>query len=451
VPGAKEATLDPAIVNAVAQQTQGLKDLKLKFYISDTDPEKLVNDYNSALTAAGYVAAFPFSKQGDGYNAVYGKAGGVDAIISVQPVPGDEQQLAKNANLPGVSDTAMKTLLDQVKGHKSIVFVISAPDLLKTLFQTAAATVSANTPAATTPAATPVPATTAASSTTASASSRPYFTNADFVNTDAVIAAAVYKQVKNISQVGDNVLVSNDEVDKVVTMVEDAYTTAGYKNELGNHLSKNGSSDAYAGVYTKAGADDHIVAVFTVPTTTGELSKLLNIPQLTQADYQKLLDGMKGKKSAILLITGPNLYKLLLDSLGGNNRATPEATVAATTSASNSGDVTEADIPVYTGAKRVDAASTNAGGMISVYYLSKDDDAQVAGWAKQAFTGKGWQGVTSTEVGGATFVKGTKGKYSVSTTILGAKARGNTNYDPIFKLASAGADDTVIFTIITKA
>lgn len=37
----------------------------------------------------------------------------------------------------------------------------------------------------------------------------------------------------------------------------------------------------------------------------------------------------------------------------------------------------------------------------------------------------------------------------MSANILGSKARGNTNYDPIFKLATATSDDSVIFVIIT--
>jgi hypothetical protein len=156
------------------------------------------------------------------------------------------------------------------------------------------------------------------------------------------------------------------------------------------------------------------------------------------------------------------MLKAMVAGRADNATQTVATTTAATTAAAttssvsttvstSSGTVSEADIPVYSGAKRVDALSTNAGGIISVYYLSQDEADKIVGWAKQAFADKGWQALTSTEVGGATFVKGTKGNYQVSTTILGTKAHGNPNYDPIFKLAAAGANDSVIFTIITKA
>jgi hypothetical protein len=277
------------------------------------------------------------------------------------------------------------------------------------------------------------------------------------IEVDAALKAELGKQLPPLPNFVLKLYVSDDISDNVSTSLDKALTDAGYQFAIPGATKPTKQGEAYSGLYTKAGALDLLTAVGSVPNGSADLSG----SSMNQAIAQKLYDQIKGKKTLVFVVGANDIIKAMAASRNDSASQTATVTVATTTAAAttsasttvatSSGTISEADIPVYSGAKKIDALSTNAGGIISVYYLSQDGSDKIVGWAKQALADKGWQALTSTEVGGATFVKGTKGNYNVSTTILGAKAHGNPNYDPIFKVAAAGANDSVIFTIISKA
>jgi hypothetical protein len=101
----------------------------------------VANDLDTALTQAGYQFAIPGStkpqKQGESYSGLYAKQGGADIIFSAGAVPTNEADLTQNMNIPGLSAAAMQDFVSQVKGKKTAVFLIAAPDLLKNLFAAA--------------------------------------------------------------------------------------------------------------------------------------------------------------------------------------------------------------------------------------------------------------------------------------------------------------------------
>lgn len=336
------------------------------------------------------------------------------------------------------------------------VAATTAATTAATATTTAAATTA---PATTAPATTTTTATTSAAATTLPAQTLalPSIAGLKEVEVDATLKAELGKQLPPLPNFVIKLYVSDDTSDNVSTTLDKALTDTGYQFAIPGATKPTKQGEAYSGLYTKAGALDLLTAVGAVPDNSADLSG----SSMNQAVAQKLYDQLKGKKTLVFVVGANDILKAMAASRTGNATQTATVAVATTTSAATpsvsaavstgGGTVSEADIPVYSGAKKIDALSTNAGGIISVYYLSQDEADKIVGWAKQALADKGWQALTTTEVGGATFVKGTKGNYQVSTTILGAKARGNPNYDPIFKVAAAGANDSVIFTIISKA
>ncbi len=322
---------------------------------------------------------------------------------------------------------------------------------------TAPATTAA--PATTTAVATTVAATTARPATTAAAGSTtltlPTFSGTSEIALDAAIAKEILKQLPGVSDAAIKFYASTDDADTVAATVDKALVGAGYKFGLPGSSAPSKQGDAVVGFYVKPGAPDLLLAVGPVPADPSNIGASLNIPGISPDAAQKLVDQVKGKKSLLFIIGANTLLQGLLGAASGSGTATTAAaTTAAATSttaaASGGADVGESDVPVYSGAKRVDTVSGSVGGLTSVYYTSTADYDKITAWAKTAFTEKGFTEVNTLEAGGATVVTGKKGKYNLIGTIVGPKARGNASFDNIFKQAGAGPDDTVIAVVITN-
>jgi hypothetical protein len=164
IPGTTEIALDPAIRTEIVKQlpTQ-LKDAAFKLFVSDDASDKVAGGADTALTGAGYKFGIPGQtkpvEQSGTYAGLYTKTGSPDLLFAITAVPTDTTQL-NNLNIPGITAADAQKFLDQVKGHKTLVIVIGAPNLLQSLTQLATAT-SGATPAAATPAAATPVATTA--------------------------------------------------------------------------------------------------------------------------------------------------------------------------------------------------------------------------------------------------------------------------------------------------
>lgn len=111
--------------------------------------------------------------------------------------------------------------------------------------------------------------------------------------------------------------------------------------------------------------------------------------------------------------------------------------------------VSEKDVPVYSGARRVDEVSYAEGNVIRVVYLSSDDYEKIAGGAKKSFEDNGWSEVNTIDSVGSTVLIAKKGKYTMLGTIIGPKAQTSPNFDLLIKQIKPAPTDTVISFVIT--
>lgn len=141
ISGATELKLDATTLNEVGKQLNtiglSLSNADLKLFVSDDDADKLATNTDTALTGAGYRFSIPGQakplKQGDSTAGFYGKAGESDVFFTSIPIPSDPSTLSSSLNLPGVDKATVDKLVDQIKGKKSLLLVIAAPDLLNKL------------------------------------------------------------------------------------------------------------------------------------------------------------------------------------------------------------------------------------------------------------------------------------------------------------------------------
>ena len=144
-------------------------------------------------------------------------------------------------------------------------------------------------------------------------------------------------------------------------------------------------------------------------------------------------------------------------------RATRGAVVSATAGvvfftqtarvASGVVDVGEKDVPVYSGATRVGSMSASLGSLTSVYYTSKDDYSKILGWAKTAFTEKGWTDVTFQEAptGGSVSITAKKVGYELKGTIIGPSSLTYADFKDVLDAAKAGPTEVVLISVISLA
>lgn len=240
---------------------------------------------------------------------------------------------------------------------------------------TAAATSTTNTTSNTTSAATAA-ATTAATSSGAAGTNNtalPSFAGTTEVQVDQSITAEVAKQL-GIPNLGVKLFTSDDDSTKVGDTADTSLTAQGYAFAipgLAKPLSQNGGS---VGLYSKTGSSDILFTAVPIPNNAADVSK--NIPGIDQAAAQKFADQIKGKKTLLIVMTGPDLLQALI-KLGQNSvTGTPGSTSAAaavatptvantisagsTTAASTTSSATNAAATTSTGATTT-AATTAAG------------------------------------------------------------------------------------------
>lgn len=111
--------------------------------------------------------------------------------------------------------------------------------------------------------------------------------------------------------------------------------------------------------------------------------------------------------------------------------------------------LSEKDVPVYPGAKRVDDAFYDDGNVIRLVYLSSDDYEKIAGSARKSFEDYGWSDFNTIESVGSSVLLARKGKYTMLGTIIGPKAQSNPNFDLLLKQIKPAPNETVISLVIT--
>jgi hypothetical protein len=114
----------------------------VKFYISDeADQDKLATEIDGAITGLGYKFDFPQQptatkpfKQGANMGGSYSKSGAVDYVFSLSATAElTSPNSIEGFKIFGITEEAAKKFVDQVGNSKSIMLLISANGLIKSL------------------------------------------------------------------------------------------------------------------------------------------------------------------------------------------------------------------------------------------------------------------------------------------------------------------------------
>lgn len=298
-----EITLDPALQAALTKAAPGVADLKIQMFVSDDEPKHLATKTEADVTKAGYKFALPGAttlvQSGTAYTGGYTLAGSSDLLFVIGTLSDDPTQLAKNLkdfDLPGMDQIDQTKFLAQVKGHKSLILLMTGTGLGAAL----------SGGATTTPVATTAPAVTTA------ASSNPLTE----IAVDPAIQAAFVIQVSSVTDLSVQMFVSDTAPEDLATTTESALLKTGYKFALSDHtqIYKVSNGHSYAGAYAKTGEQDLVLGIGTLTDDQAQLAsnlQELNIPGLAQADSTKFLAQIKGHKTLMLLVSGTGLLKAL--------------------------------------------------------------------------------------------------------------------------------------------
>ena len=136
IPGTTEVKVDSTIGMEVAKQL-GVPTLAVKLLTSDDDVTKLGEATDAALTAKGYAfgipgLAKPLSQNG-GTVGLYSKAGSSDILFTAVPIPDNTVDVGKS--IPGIDAASAQKFADQIKGKKTLLIVMTGPNLLQALVQ----------------------------------------------------------------------------------------------------------------------------------------------------------------------------------------------------------------------------------------------------------------------------------------------------------------------------
>ena len=139
VAGLTEVPISDAFRQAASSQLN-LGNIDLHCYTSDSDPNAITTNFDTALTGQGYQFSIPgMSKpiaQGEANFGVYSNsANGSDVILIVAPVPSNIAANDANSvtSLPGLNQDEVKQLLSQVQGHKTFALTFTGSNLIQGL------------------------------------------------------------------------------------------------------------------------------------------------------------------------------------------------------------------------------------------------------------------------------------------------------------------------------
>jgi hypothetical protein len=110
--------------------------------------------------------------------------------------------------------------------------------------------------------------------------------------------------------------------------------------------------------------------------------------------------------------------------------------------------VSENDLPVYPGARRIDNPT---GTVYFTEFITGDSFDKLADWAKKAFSDKGWGNIELKNLPGnqGAVLTARKGNLSAVTYLLGPGQKNTPPYDNFFKSANAEPDSSLIVINIT--
>jgi len=134
----REIKLDPTLVFEFSRQVQplGLANPVLKLYVSDDEVTSLTERTAAFYTETGYTFGIPGIsngkpvKMGDTNLGLYLKSGVPDVLLAVRGT-NDAQELMNSVIIPGLNVMLTRQIVDQVKGSKSVMFILVAPNLFQ--------------------------------------------------------------------------------------------------------------------------------------------------------------------------------------------------------------------------------------------------------------------------------------------------------------------------------
>ena len=159
------------------------------------------------------------------------------------------------------------------------------------------------------------------------AGSFPTISGATEVPADSSVAPALAQQLGTVGVKPNAVkfYVSDNEAAALATTADTAITGSGYKFGLpgfNKPLTLPGASNTI-GLYSVAGQPDLLMLIAAVPTDPTKVNSTFLLPGLDAATDQKIVDALKGHKSAMILLSGTNLQQAILALVTGAAKSMP--------------------------------------------------------------------------------------------------------------------------------
>ncbi len=135
----------------------------------------------------------------------------------------------------------------------------------------------------------------------------PTVEGAQEVTLDAAFIAAFTQQLSKVRNPRVQLYVSDEEPEKLATAYSAALTTAGYSSVI--PVRKQG--EAQIGVYSKLDLGDLVFSALPVPKEEKELVRQSSLFNLPDEALKNVSEQVKGKKSAIFVVSAPGLLQQL--------------------------------------------------------------------------------------------------------------------------------------------
>lgn len=301
-PSFKEIVLDKETLTALLKSLPGLPGTsQLTVFVSDeADQTKLTAEIETTLTKAGYKVPDAIKAAGAGLPGIglYAKAGAADIFFILGSTSDFSVESLKAG---GLSDATIQSFTGQIKSKKSVMNIISGPGLVQ-------ASLAANFP----PTAGGTPGASTDSGFSFGLNYPSGFESLFF--SEGSIKDAFAKTYPG-SPKPIVFFYGTDETDlaKVATLMDESLTNAnGYQPALASQPKPMKQGNYYTGFYSKAGAPDAFFTAYSVSDfLTNDFTSMKN-NGLTAADFQKMTDVLKTKKSVVVVAGAPNLVKTLM-------------------------------------------------------------------------------------------------------------------------------------------
>lgn len=239
--------IDQDLLAATIRLIPGSSNPTIQILSSSDTSETLADNVDKSFLAAGYKFVFPGiskpTKEGNTILGLYSKSGQADILISVADVPGDITLVNQTLGLPNLSKTSAQKFLDQVKGKKSVAFLLASANLMQNMSSTAGET---------------PPASLTSSTTVAAVAGTPATPSVG--EQDIPVYPGSTKSANGSVSLGDTTsisYVSSDDYAKITAWAKQAYTDKGWDgvvtNEQGGATTLTGRKGKYSLVTTILG------------------------------------------------------------------------------------------------------------------------------------------------------------------------------------------------------